>query len=122
MGDEKRGLGLAFVNEIAQVSIIFFDVGLAGPHWQALRKELAEIECNLATLLKPVGRLGILWNKHANHADASSRPYGFHQIVHGQVRLLVAFRIMCLLADTFTTLVCAFAVGEFQNLLNGGSF
>ncbi len=48
MGHDERRLGSARDDQISEVSVIGFDVALAGTERQALLKELAEAEQDLA--------------------------------------------------------------------------
>src|ERR1039458_7130352 len=106
------------MDEVAQITVVGFDVRLPGPDALALDPEEAEFGHDLTFLRQLVSASGIFRNEDAHHADAAGGTNRFHKIVHGGIRHLMAGWIMSLVADP-----CAAPVGpspgcEFQDLLN----
>src|ERR1017187_8305880 len=122
MRDDPRRLGATGVDKIAQITVVGFDVRLAGPDALALDPEEAEVEHDLTFLRQLVAASGIFRNEDAHHADAAGGTNRFHKIVHGGVRHLMTGWIMALVADAFAAPVGAFPVREFQDLRNCRSF
>src|ERR1035437_8735433 len=106
------------MDEVAQITVVGFDVRLDGPDALALDPDQAEIEHDLTFLRQLVRASGIFRNEDAHDADAAGGTNRFHEIVHGGVRHLMAGWIMALVADAFAAPVAASPVREFQDLLN----
>src|SRR5450631_3579349 len=86
------------MDKLAEATIISLDVCLTRSHLLSLEPELAKVECHLALLFKSVFGLRILRNKHADHADTTSRLDGLDQSVHHHVGDLLAIGIVTLVA------------------------
>src|SRR5450756_2474823 len=106
------------MNEVAQITVVGFDVRLAGPDALALDPEEAEVEHDLTFLRQLVAASGIFRNEDAHHADAAGGTNRFHKIVHGGVRHLMAGWIMALVADAFAAPVGTFPLRALHDLLN----
>src|ERR1035441_2487860 len=103
------------MDEVAQITVVGFDVRLAGPDALALDPEEAEVENYLTFLRQLVAACGIFRNEDAHHANAAGGTNRFQKIVHGGVRHLMAGWIVALVADAFAAPVGAFPVREFQD-------
>src|ERR1017187_7281102 len=106
------------MDEVAQITVVGFDVRLPGPDALALDPEEAEVEHDLTFLRQLVSASGMFRKEAPPPAAAAGGTNRFHKIVHGGIRHLMAGWIMALVADAFAAPVGAFPVREFQDLLN----
>src|SRR5680860_257170 len=85
------------MDEIGKVTVVGFDVGLAGTHALALEPERAHVERDLTFLAHLVGRALIFRQEDTDYADTAGGAHRLHQIVHRHVRLFVALRVVRLI-------------------------
>ena len=117
MRDEEGWLCFSCGNQITQFAIISFHVGLAGAYVLAFYPKWAKIESDLALLGKLILGARILRNENADHPDTAGRAHGLDQIIHRQVRYLMAVVVATLITDAFAAAVSADTAGQRQYLL-----
>src|SRR4051794_18080605 len=110
------------MDQVPQITVVSFNVRLAGSHTEPLFEEGAEIERDFAFLRQLVRRAGIFGNKNPDDTDAAGGADGFDEIVHGHVRDFVTGGIVTLITDTFAAAVSAQTVRKFEHTFDVGGF
>ena len=102
--------------------IVVLDVALPGAHGLALEPEEAEIERHLTLLTQSVGAARILRHVDADHGDRPSELHRPHKVVQRHVRVLVALRVVRLVAHALAAPIGALAAGEVHDLVDRRAF
>lgn len=106
------------MDQVTERALIGLHVGLAGRHSLALEPERSEVELDLVLLRELVLSAGILRDEDPDHTDPAGRLDGGDEIVHRQVRRVVALVVVRLVADAFTSTIGAIAVRLLQNSID----
>ena len=109
------------MNEVAEVAIVGFHIGLAGSHMLAPKPKFAHFEGDPALFSIFVRRAWILWQIQAHHADSAGELHCPHETVEHHRVILMALRVMSLVTDAVATAVGASTFGLFKDLLDGRS-
>src|SRR5438128_910052 len=118
MRNYERWLGLAHVDEVAQMTVVGLDVGLTRSDTLAFEPRETPIEYDLPLLAKLVRPTRIVGQEEADHADPAGEAHRSHEVVHRQVGLLVALRVVCLVAYALAALIGPLAASLRQHLVD----
>src|SRR5258708_6455987 len=109
--NDERRLGLADVDEIAQMTVVGLDVGLTGSDALALEPRETPVEYDLPLLAQLIRASWIIGQENADYADPTGEPHRSHEVVHRHVGVLVALRVMRLLPDALAAFIAPLPIG-----------
>ena len=78
----------AGVNQIAQVPVVMFDVGLPGTNRLPFEPEESHVKSDFTLLGELVGSARVFGEENADHADSAGEAYGAHKIIHSEIGYL----------------------------------
>src|SRR2546421_6085138 len=118
MRNYERWPGLAHVDEVAQVTVVGLDVGLTRSDALAFEPREPPIEYDLPLLAQLVRATRIVGQEDADHADSAGEAHRSHEVVHRHVWVLVALRVVCLVAYALAALIGPLTIGLRQHLVD----